>query len=388
VLIADSADEVSRALHRDQKVVVSIREEPEVILGGAVATTGRRRKVNKDDVIFFAHQLAVMVDTGVPLAEAIDAVAEQTEQMALKVMLRDISDQVKGGVEFSGALEKYPKVFSRLFVSMMRASEASGTMGKMLVRVSEYISDERDTRKKVRGAMIYPVCMLGFCVLVVVALLTFVLPRFEKIYAGRSVALPAPTRVLLAISGGIVTYWPIILTALFAAGAAVYMYLRTPAGRLMTDKLRISAPIIGPMYRKAYLARSLRTMSTMIGSGVSMLESLAITAQVAGNRFYERIWTNLADRVKEGFTLAEPLFGCSLIPRTVTQMISAGERTGKLSRVMDRVAQFCEDDLRVEIKSVTQMIEPIMIVVMGLIIGGIAIALLLPVFTMSSVVAR
>ncbi len=384
VLTADSIDDASRLLRRDSKIIVDLHEE----IAAPVTTVDRGKRIRKDDVIYFAMQLSVMVDTGVPLAEALDAISDQTEHFGLKVMIEDISDQVKGGIEFSAALEKYPKCFSKLFTSLMHASEASGTMGQMLVRVSEYMAQERETRKRVQGAMVYPICLLTFCTLVVVGLLIFVLPRFEKIYAGKSAMLPMPTRILLGLSSGMINYWPIITVIGVAIVVGLYFYLRSPGGRMLMDKLQLFIPIIGPMYRKAYLARSLRTMATMVTTGVSLLEGLAITAQVAGNYFYSKIWLDLSERVKEGSTLAEELFNQKLIPRTVTQMISAGEHTGKLGPVMNRVADFCEEDLKISVKTATQMIEPIMIVIMGLLVGGIAIALLLPIFTISKVMAQ
>ncbi|MCK4601648.1 MAG: type II secretion system F family protein, partial [Phycisphaerae bacterium] len=216
----------------------------------------------------------------------------------------------------------------------------------------------------------------------------FVLPRFEKIYAGKGAALPLPTRILLGLSAGILSYWPFILGGLTALCVGGYLYLRTPGGKKFLDWVRINMPIIGSMYRKACLARSLRTMATMISTGVSILEGLAITAQVAGNYFYSNIWLGLSQRVQEGSTLSEQLFQCPLVPRSLSQMIAAGERTGRLATVMERVAGFCEDDLKVAVKTVTQMIEPVMIIMMGLIIGGIAMALLLPVFSVSKMMAK
>jgi type IV pilus assembly protein PilC len=386
VLTAADASEASRILRKDGKAVVALRED--VIADPMQAAMSRNKKINRDDVIFFATQLAVMVDTGVPLADALDAIGDQAENPGMKAVVQDVSQQVKAGVEFSAALEKYPKVFSKLFAAMMKASEASGTMGSMLQRVSEYMEQERDTRKRIKGAMTYPVCMLSFCILVVVALLVFVLPRFENIYAGKGATLPLPTRMLLGISSGILSYWPVILVVLAGAGVGGYLYLRRPEGKIFMDRLRINMPVMGGMYRKAYLSRSLRTMATMISAGVSMLEGLAITAQVAGNHFYAKVWTGLAERVREGAAMTDELMKCRLIPRTVTQMIGAGERTGKLATVMNRVAVFCEDDLRVAVKTMTQMIEPIMIIVMGLLIGGIAIALLLPILSVSKVMAH
>lgn len=384
-LTAGSLDEASQMLRQDGKIIISIEESAAF---DETQLAPRNKKISRDDIIFFATQLAVMVDTGVPLADALDCIAEQTDHTGLKKLLTDLADQVKAGVEFSKALEMHPKHFSKLFVALMRASEASGTMGKMLQRVSEYMEQDRDTRNKIKGAMTYPVCMLSFCVLVVIGLLAFVLPKFEKIYSGKGAALPAPTQLLLSMSGVLTNYWYLLILGVAGISVSAYFYLRTPAGRMMLDSIRINTPIIGPMCRKACLARSLRTMSTMVSTGVGILDGLVITSQVSGNYYYAKIWTDLAERIKEGSTLSDELFKCSLIPRSVSQMIAAGEKTGKLSKVMDRVAGFCEDDLKVAVKTLTQMMEPAMIIIMGLIVGGIAMALLLPVFKLSKVITK
>ncbi len=385
-LTADSIDDASRMLRQDGKTIISIEES--TAFDASQLAPPRNKKIKHDDIIFFATQLAVMVDTGVPLADALDCIAEQTVHTGLKKLVAELAERVKAGVEFSKALEAHPKHFSKLFVALMRASEASGTMGKMLQRVSEYMEQDRDTRKKIKGAMTYPVCMLSFCVLVVIALLAFVLPKFEKIYAGKGAALPMPTQILLSLSGVITGYWYLLILGLAGIIVGVYFYVRTPSGRMMLDKIRINMPVIGPMSRKACLARSLRTMSTMVSTGVGILDGLVITSQVAGNYYYAKIWTDLAERIKEGSTLSGELFKCKLVPRSVSQMVAAGEKTGKLSNVMDRVAGFCEDDLKVAVKTLTQMMEPAMIIIMGLIVGGIAIALLLPVFKLSKVITQ
>jgi len=381
---AASPEEASRLLRKEGKVVVSIHED---LASGPVVTSTRRR-IKRDEVIFFTTQLAVMVDTGVPLDGALDAIAAQTDNLTFQEIIREISDQVKAGVEFSATLQKYPRIFSNLFVALMRASEASGTMGQMLQRVSEYMEQERDTRKQVKGAMTYPLCMLGFCVAVVVALLIFVLPRFEKIYSGKGAVLPLPTRFLLGLSNGLVNYWPFVLGGTVILAAAAWFGLRRPAGKVFLDRLRISIPLFGGMYRKAYLARSLRTMATMVSTGVGILDGLEITAQVSGNAQYAEVWRGLGAKIKEGGTLSENLYRCNLVPTTIAQMVDAGERTGKLGMVMNRIAAFCEADLRVAVKTITSMIEPVMIIIMGLIVGGIAMALLLPVFSLSKVVAH
>ncbi|MBS3735078.1 MAG: type II secretion system F family protein [Phycisphaerae bacterium] len=383
MLAAESPLAAADKLRKDGNTIISINEH-----NPAGEYQPRPKRIKRDDVIFFANELAVMVDTGVPLSDALDSIAQETEHTGLKEVIRDVSNRVKGGAEFSAALEAHPKVFNRLFVSMVRASEATGSMGAMLMRVSHYMKDERDIRKQIKGAMVYPLCMLVFSILVVVGLLIFVLPRFEKIYAGKGAALPAPTRALLGISNGLVSNWPFVLLAAVAIGVGLYVYLRSESGRRLLDRVRIDTPLIGGMYRKSYLARSLRTMATMVNSGVSMLEGLEITGMVAGNLFYRRVWLDLGERVKEGSGLAEPLRECDLIPGTVAQMVSAGERTGRLGDVMNRVAEFCEDDLRSAVRAISSIIEPIMIIIMGGLIGSIALALLLPIFNVSKIMTK
>jgi type IV pilus assembly protein PilC len=378
-LTAGSAAEATEQLRSQGNTVVSLRA-----MGGVGV---HLRRIKTDDVIFLANQLAVMVDTGVPLSEALDAIASSTNHTGMQAMVSDLSEQVKSGVEFSTALENYPKVFSNLFISLMRASEVSGTMGPMLQRASAYMGQDRETRKQIKGALVYPVCMLSFCVVVVIALLVFVLPRFESIYAGKGALLPLPTRILLGASRGLIANWLAIAIGLVATVGGLVYYVRTDTGRRVKDRALLAMPLLGTMFRKANLARSLRTMSTMVSTGVSMLDGLEITARVASNVFYKEVWLNLAERVKEGSTLSSQLFECPLIPRTTAQMIDAGERTGKLGLVMDRVAEFCEDDLKISVKAITSMIEPIMIITMGLLVGGIAMALLLPIFNMSKMMS-
>ena len=345
-----------------------------------------RVKVKRDEVIFFTTQLAVMVETGVTLSEALDAIADQLTEPVFKAIVTDLSEQVKAGVEFSAVLEKYPRVFTRMFVALMRASEVSGQMGTMLMRASEYMSQERETLKKIRGAMIYPMCMMAFCTLVVVGLLVFILPRFEKIYSGKGALLPLPTRFLLGLSHGMTDYWFLVIPAVAGVGVGLFYFCRSPAGKDMMDTVRIRMPLVGGMYRKAYLARGLRTLGTMVSTGVALLEGLEITSRIAGNRHFQAIWESVAGQVEQGGSITDELIKHPLVPGTITHMIAAGERTGQLANVMNRVADFCEADVKIAVKSVTSLIEPLMIIMMGIIIGGIAMALLLPVFSMSKLV--
>lgn len=394
---AENIQQASQVLRREGKTILSLTAASASASASAAAAAAATAaaagpssnlKVKKDEIIFFTTQLAVMVETGVTLPEALDSIGDQADSPNLKAIVQDLSEQVKSGVTFSEALGRYPRTFTRLFIALMRASEVSGHMGKMLQRASEYLNQERETIKRVKGAMIYPICMLSFCAIVVVALLVFILPRFEKIYSGKGAVLPLPTRLLLGLSHGITDYWYIVLAVLAAIIVGLRFYLKSESGKAFLDNLRIRLPVLGNMYRKAYLARSLRTMSTMISSGVSLLDGLDITAQVAGNRYYSNVWTTVAQRAREGSGLSEELSCHKLVPKTVTQMVSAGEKSGQLAKVMDRVADFCEEDVKVAVKSITALIEPAMIIMMGLLIGGIAMALLLPIFNISRVAAK
>jgi len=383
VLTAASSADAMLQLRKTGRVVLSLKEQVRDDLPAAPL-----RRIRPDDILYFANQLAVMVDTGVPLTEALDAIAVQSDHSGMKDMLESIADKVKGGEEFSRALEHYPRHFSKLFIAMMRASEASGTMGIMLRRVCDYMAQQRDTIKRVKGAMVYPAFMLVFCAGVVTALLVFVLPRFKTVYAARGAVLPAPTQFLLNVSEGLCAYWPLLLSVAAVAGVAGWLALRTPSGRTFLDGVRLRLPVVGPLYRKACISRSLRTLATMVTTGVSVLDGLKITASVAGNVLYENIWLEVSERIKEGAGLADELYKQPLVPRTVSQMISAGERTGKLGDVMNRLADFCDEELKVAIKTITTMIEPAMIVLMGLLVGGIALALLLPIFSVATVMTK
>ena len=384
-LHAANVSDAANMLKNEGKMVISLQENFAQTSSEEISLSGGIKKVKKDDVIFLAAQLAVMVDTGVPLSEALDMIGAQSDHTGMKKLLAEVSQDVKGGIEFSAALEKHPRQFDTLFVSLMRASEASGTMGPMLQRVSDYMEEQRKTRKRIKGAMIYPSCMLGFCVVIIICLLVFVLPKFEKIYAGKKAVLPAPTRFLLGISHAFTDYWMFILGGLVVGVTGIIMYARTPGGQQALDTFRLRMPIMGGMFRKACLARSLRCLSTMVSTGVSMIEGLDITSRVSGNRHYQAVWKKVSEGVQEGANISEGLIDSPLIPGNVCQMISAGEKSGKLSMVMDRVARFCEDDLKVAVKAITDMIEPAMIIIMGLIVGGIAMALLLPVFKMAKI---
>ncbi len=389
VIVADSPSEATKNLRAEGKYVVNLAEstaKQEESAPTEVNLFGRR--VKSDDVIFFASQMSVMVDTGVPITEAMEGIIQQTTSPAFKDILSEVLRDVEAGTPLSDALAKHRKVFKPLFVNLVRASEISGQLGPMLERCVRYMVSLRETRKKVLGAMAYPAFLMFMSVAVVIFLLVYLMPKFIGIYAGREHLLPTPTKVLIAVSTGLSTTWMWWAPISVGLIGGAFFYLGTTRGARVLHWLLLNVPIVGRMFSKTYLVRSLRTLGTLIRSGVSMLDAVSLTREVAGNRFFQDMWDAVDARVQQGEQLSQPLLDSSLMPRPVVQMISSGERSGQLAEVLDRISEFLEADLERSIKRVTQMIEPIMILIMGTIVGSIVIALLLPIFTISRVVAQ
>ncbi len=349
----------------------------------AKALPGASKKYRSDDVIFFTNQLAVMIETGVSMSEALEACRHDGNSPRFADALDDIIQRVEGGSEFSAALAEHPKVFPVLYVSLIRASEASGMMAPILRRLAEHLTAQRDMKKKIKGAVTYPIVMFVFAIGVTIFLLTFVLPKFTAIYAGREDKLPVATRTLLGFTDLLMAYGLYVLGVLLAGLGGLFYYLRTPQGRLAFENVKLKIPLLGRMYHKAYLARSLRTLGTMIQSGVSMLDSVQLTSGVCGSPQYEAMWTQVGERLETGKQLSEALSDYPCVPRAVNKMLSAGERSGQLGPVMERVAIFCETELNTAIKTMTSLIEPAIVMFLGVVVGGLVLALLLPIFTIS-----
>ncbi|HEY4329354.1 MAG TPA: type II secretion system F family protein [Phycisphaerae bacterium] len=398
-IAAPTLVEATKLLRAEGKYIVDIKPSR----GGAAAqaqgesaqgtpgggeNVGSRTRINRDEVINFALQLSVMVDTGVPLSESLHALSEQAFSENFIAVLKAIDQEVTGGKDFSSSIEKYPRIFPKYFVSLVRASEVSGTMGPMLRKLADYLVSQREITKKVKGALIYPGFMFVMSVSVTIFLLTAVLPKFTAIFASRKAALPMPTQVLMGISASLLGYWYLWILGIVLLGVAVVLLLKTERGRRLADLLKLRVPIFGGMFHKLYLSRSLSTMGTMISSGVQVLDCLAIVKDVAGNHYYQLLWEEVRVKVQNGSPLSEPLLKSKLIPKSIGQMITSGEKTGELSAVLNRLSSYLEEDLRTAIKTSTQFIEPVMIGLMGIMIGGVAIAMLMPILTISRVMAQ
>jgi type IV pilus assembly protein PilC len=338
------------------------------------------------DVQNFTSQLAVMIRAGISIRAAIEGISEQVENPKFKKMLQQMKRDVEGGKQFSDALMRYPKIFSPLYINMVKASELSGGFAKMLDRIAAYLTQQIETTQQVRGAMIYPGIIGTMAIGTTCFLLTFVLPRFMVIFKGKEAVLPAPTKLLLALSNFMVNYWYILIFALIAAIWGFVLVLRTDWGRLYWDKTKLTVPLFKKLFRALYISRSLHTMGQLINAGVPMLDTIAITAEISGNTLYKRMWRAVYSAVKQGKKISAPLNKSPLLPRSVVQMISAGEESGKLGEVLDEVSEFYSRELKAVIKGVTAMIEPLMIVIMGGMVGFIAMSIILPIFKLSSLV--
>ena len=342
---------------------------------------------SKKDILDFTTQLAVMVRAGISLRVAIGGICEHVENDKFKSILRSIIEDIEAGCTFSDAISKYPKLFSPLYVNMVKASELSGSCGHMLDRIAKIITRQIETKKMIVGASIYPAVIGGLATVVTIFLLTFVLPRFAGVFAGKESILPWPTIFLMALSAWMVLYWwtvPIGIVVLFIL---VMLGSRTARGGILIDTLKLRFPVVRKMLRALYIMRSLQTLGELVNAGVPMLSALEVTGNIAGNRKYHALWGEVGNGVKDGRRIHEILNTTPLLPKPVTQMISAGEESGKLGDVLEEISEYYDRVLRDAVKTFTSLLEPTMIVLMGGVVGFIAMAIILPIFKMSAVVS-
>jgi type IV pilus assembly protein PilC len=343
-------------------------------------------KPTQKHVLDFTTQLAVMIRAGINLRAALEGIADQTQHSGFKRVLEQLRSDVESGQPFSAALAKHPKLFNPLYLNMVKASEMSGGFSRMLDRIAGYIGQQIETRKMVVGAAIYPVIIGTLAVGVTVFLLTFVLPKFASVFEGKEDVLPWATKFLMGLSAFMVKSWYLILLGAASIGGGIFAFTRTDLGIFWVDKMKLTVPILRTMFRSLYISRSLQTMGQLINAGVPMLDTLSITGDISGNIIFRGMWKKVHTSVKQGNKIARPLIKENILPTAVTQMISAGEESGKLGEVLDEISTFYSKQLKDNIKAVTGMIEPIMILAMGTVVGFIAMAVILPIFKMSQIV--
>ena len=386
-----SQDALVKMLRSQGLLVTSISEER----GRGKSATGKRPRfslkvvrVTLDDLIIFSRQLATMVSAGLPLIESLDVLGEQLENPHLRGVVTDVRREVEGGSTFTAALEKHPRVFSQLYVSMVRAGEASGMLDGIMNQLASYLEKTGSIRRKVKSAMVYPAVVSLIAITIVIFILIKVIPTFESIYRSFDAQLPLPTQIIVIISQTLRKFWFVWIIGLVAIGYGLTRYVKTPRGRWQFDTVKLNMPIFGDLFRKDAVAKFTRTLGTLVRSGVNILNALEIVAKTAGNVVVESAVNKTKNSIQQGESIAGPLAQTGVFPPMVTRMIDVGEKTGALEEMLNKISEFYEDQVDASVSALTSMLEPIMIAFMGVIVGGIVIAMYLPVFNMVNVVAK
>jgi type IV pilus assembly protein PilC len=376
-LAAESKELALAQLRRQNIVVTGIREK-----GKEISLSKVGRKVPPKILAVFTRQFSVMIDAGLPLVQCLEILALQQEHKNFQKILLQVRQDVEAGSTLADAMRRHPKAFDNLYVNMIAAGEAGGILDTILQRLSVYIEKAVKLRSQVRSAMIYPVAVIVIAAIVVAVILLKVIPTFAALFTSLGAELPFPTRVVIAASNILARYFIFFLAALAAAAYGIKRYYRTYRGRRVIDGILLKTPILGMILRKIAVARFCRTLATLTSSGVPILESLEITARTAGNAIIEDAILETRKSVEGGKTIVEPLKDSNVFPNMVVQMIGVGEQTGALDAMLNKIADFYEDEVDVAVQGLVKLMEPVMIFILGVIIGGIVIAMYLPMFTL------
>jgi len=382
-LEASSTAAAVMQLRRQQIVPLQLREEKKRKASFKFSLSGR---VSEKEVAVFTRQLATMIDAGLPLVQSLEVLSSQQENAAFKKVLLNVKQEVEGGATFSDALRKHPKAFGDLYTNLVTAGEIGGTLDIILNRLSQYMEKSIALKKRVKGAMVYPAAILGVCVLVVVVLLVFVIPVFENMFSGFGAALPAPTQYVITLSKFVKGNFPFLIGGMVGLVMLLRQYRKTVAGRMITDRALFKTPVFGPLLVKIAIARFSRTLGTLVSSGVPILDGLNITAKASGNKVLEEAIMKTRTSISEGKTIAEPLGEAAVFPGMVVQMIGVGESTGSLDAMLNKIADFYDEEVDATVAALTSLLEPLMMVILGVLIGGMMVAMYLPIFRMASVI--
>src|SRR6266404_9008616 len=376
-----SKDDVSAYLRKNRLILVSVREAPKQIkfsLGGA--------RVKTRDIVIFTRQFATMINAGLPLVQSLNILAAQTENKTLAEVTRAVVYDVESGNTLADAFSKHPKAFSALYVNMVAAGEAGGILDTILLRLATFLEKNDALVRKVKGAMIYPAVIMSVAAIAVVVLLIFVIPVFAGMFASAGQALPLPTRIVIGASGFLRSYWWILGATIIGGGYFLKKYYASSNGKLVIDRAMLHFPVLGDVLRKSAVSRFTRTLGTLISSGVSILEGLEITAKTAGNRVVQDAIMQSRSSIAGGDTIASPLQKSKVFPPMVISMIAVGEQTGGLDEMLSKIADFYDEEVDVAVSALLSVMEPAMIVILGVIVGGMVIAMYLPIYDMMSAV--
>ncbi|MCO4783591.1 MAG: type II secretion system F family protein [Candidatus Cloacimonetes bacterium] len=373
----DSKEQVIARLREKGFFVLSIEKKK----GGFSFSFGGG-SVSSRDVSIFAQMFSVMMGSGVPLVRCLSILQGQTENPAFHKVIGQVRSDVEGGATLSNALAKHPRVFDTLFVNLVKAGEAGGILDGILKRMASYLESSEALKAKVKGALTYPVVILSIAGLVVLALIMFVLPQFKSIFSSMNVELPFITQILLTTSDVLIAWWFVIVPSLFLVPIGISEFFKTERGARLYDINILRVPAFGPMMKKMAVARFTRTLGTMITSGVPILQALEVTAATAGNSVIKDAVDSTRASIREGESIAEPLKQSNVFPAMVVQMIAVGEETGELDKMLMKIADFYEVEVDNAVKGLTSIIEPIVIVFMGVVIGGIVLAVFMPMLSL------
>src|SRR3954471_16271486 len=384
--VADSVDAATAALRREQINVTRITPSKAAAEDGAkkekVGKAGK--KVGAKSLAVFVRQFSVMIDAGLPLVQCLDILGSQEEDKNFAFVISETRKDVESGASLADAMRKHPKTFDPLFTNMIAAGEAGGILDTILKRLSTYIEKAVKLAGQVKSAMIYPIAVIVIAGLVVGVILWKVIPTFASLFSGLGADLPFPTRAVIFMSDNLVRYFPFLLVGAFAAGYAFKSYYATENGRRVIDSLSLKAPVLGNIMRKIAVARFCRTLSTLIASGVPILDGLEITAKTSGNAIVEDAIMVTRKSIERGETISVPLKDTAVFPPMVTQMIGVGEATGALDTMLGKIADFYEEEVDTAVAGLLTLLEPIMIAILGIVVGGIVIAMYLPIFDLIS----
>jgi type IV pilus assembly protein PilC len=345
-----------------------------------------RKGFSTRDLAVYTRQFATMVNAGLPLLQSLEILSKQSSKEKLKTVSADVTHDVESGCALADALRAHPEVFDDLYVNMVEAGEAAGALDEILLRISSYVEKADALKRKVKGALTYPVIIMIVAVIVTIFMLVFIIPTFAKMFTGMGGELPLPTKVVMMMSSLLKNYWWAALVAGFGSFVGVKKYYATRKGRLVIDRLLLRTPILGDLLRKTAVARFSRTLGTLVSSGVPLLSALEITARTAGNVVITNAVLGARRSIREGETVAQPLKMSGVFPPMVTQMVSVGEETGSLDSMLNKVADFYDSEVDTSVDALTSIIEPLMIVGMGLLVGGMVVAMYLPMFKMITLI--
>jgi len=384
-LEAESEDAVVTRLRQMGLAPISIEAEKGAGMKTELRLPGTGR-VKLKDLAVFSRQFATMINSGLSLLRALTILGEQTSNRRLAEVVTLVRAQIEQGTSLSAALAKHPKIFNRLYVSMVRAGEIGGFLDQVLVNVADTFEKEVTLRGKIRSAMTYPVVVFAMVLMIVSAMLIFIVPTFAALYDSLGGTLPLPTRLLMGASDGLRRFFPLVVLAVVGAVFAFRRLKATPTGRYQLDRFKLKVKVFGPLFHKSALSRFSRTLATLIHSGVPILQALEIVAETVNNMVISRAVRDVQDSVREGESLALPLSKHPTFPAMVVQMMAVGEETGALDTMLSKVADFYDQEVEAAVASLTSMIEPILIAVMGAAVGGMVIALYLPLFNIINLV--